>query len=60
MLGLNEAAGGHEVFAQLVLTRIIEPTSKAGASQAALGPASPVLYDVPTLHFEADAGDRVP
>ena len=28
MLGLEEAAGGDEVFAQLVLARIIEPSSK--------------------------------
>lgn len=29
MLGFEEAAGGDEVFRQLVLARIIEPTSKA-------------------------------
>jgi hypothetical protein len=28
MLGFDEAAGGDEVFRQLVLSRIIEPTSK--------------------------------
>jgi Transposase DDE domain len=94
-LGLQEAAGGDEVFAQLVLARIIEPTSKldsarvlseagvlaasyatvkrrlpvfatetwreglaaACARQAALGPASLVLYDVSTLYFETDRGD---
>jgi hypothetical protein len=94
-LGLEEAAGGDEVFAQLVLARIIEPTSKldsarvlseagvlaasyatvkrrlpvfatetwreglaaACARQAALGPASLVLYDVSTLYFETDRGD---
>jgi hypothetical protein len=31
--------------------------SKACVAQAQLGPASLVLYDVSTLHFEADAGD---
>jgi len=31
--------------------------SKACATHAALGPASLVLYDVSTLHFETDAGD---
>ncbi len=82
-LGFDQAAGGDEVFRQLVLARIIEPTSKldslrvldevgmpsvsyrtmtrrlpiyakdswrdslaaACAKQAALGPASLVLYD---------------
>jgi hypothetical protein len=83
------------VFAQLVLARIIEPTSKLDSApvlseagvfaawyatvkrrlpvfatetwreglaaacvrQAALGPASLVLYDVSTLYFETDRGD---
>jgi transposase len=31
--------------------------AKACAQRAALGPASLVLYDVSTLHFEIDAGD---
>ncbi len=31
--------------------------SKACAAHARLGPASLVLYDVSTLHFETDAGD---
>ena len=31
--------------------------STACASYARLGPASLVLYDVTTLHFETDAGD---
>ena len=31
--------------------------SSACAARAALGPASLVLYDVSTLHFETDAGD---
>ena len=95
VLGFDEAAGADEVFRQLVLARIIEPTSKADslrvldetgvaaasyptlnrrlpvfaktvfrqalsqacAKHAALGPASLVLYDVSTLHFETDAGD---
>jgi Transposase DDE domain len=95
VLGLNEAAGGEEAFRQLVLARIIEPTSKADslrvieetgvapvsyptlnrrlpifakpafrqslstacASRARLGPASLLLYDVTTLHFETDASD---
>ena len=95
-LGLEEAAGGDEVFRQLVLARIIEPASKldslrvveeagaiapsyrtllrrlpvyaketwrqqlaaACAAHAGLGPASLVLYDVSTLYFETDAGDR--
>jgi hypothetical protein len=95
ILGFDEAAGGDEAFRQLVLARIIEPTSKidslrvieeagmvpvsyptlnrrlpvfakpafrqslstACASHARLGPASLVLYDVSTLHFETDAGD---
>jgi hypothetical protein len=95
VLGFDEAAAGDEAFRQLVLARIIEPTSKADslrvieeagvapvsyptlnrrlpvfakpgfrqalstacASHARLGPASLVLYDVTTLHFETDAGD---
>ena len=95
VLGFDEVTGGGEVFRQLVLARIIEPTSKADslrvieetgvtpvsyptlnrrlpvfakpgfrqdlsracASHARLGPASLVLYDVTTLHFETDAGD---
>jgi Transposase DDE domain len=95
VLGFEEAAGGDEAFRQLVLARIIEPTSKADslrvieeagvapvsyptlnrhlpvfakpgfrqalstacATHARLGPASLVLYDVTTLHFETDAGD---
>jgi hypothetical protein len=94
-VGFEEAAAGDEVFRQLVLARIIEPTSKADslrvidetgvapvtyptlnrrlpvfakpefrqslsaacAAHAQLGPASLVLYDVSTLHFETDAGD---
>ncbi|GAA0629610.1 IS1634-like element IS1549 family transposase [Sporichthya brevicatena] len=94
-LGFPAATGGDEVFRDLVLARIIEPTSKqdalrvldevgvpsasyatlkrrlpeyakdswrdglaaACAKHAALGPASLVLYDVSTLHFEVDAGD---
>ena len=97
-LGLDHAAGGDEVFRDLVLARIIEPTSKvdslrvlaetgidsvtyrtltrrlpgyakasfraalsaACTGHAGLGPASLVLYDVTTLYFETDAGDRVP
>jgi Transposase DDE domain len=95
ILGLDQAAGDDEVFRDLVLARIIEPTSKADslrvldetgvagpsyptlnrrlpvyakpgfrqalsrgcATHAALRPASLVLYDVSTLHFETDAGD---
>jgi hypothetical protein len=94
-VGFDEAAGGDEMFRDLVLARIIEPTSKldslrvlaevgiepvsyatlkrrlpvyaedcwrrglaaACAAHAALGPASLVLYDVSTLHFETDQGD---
>ena len=95
ILGLEDAAGGDEVFRHLVLARIIEPTSKqdslrvleeaglspvsyptlnrrlpayareewrqrlsaACAAHARLGPASLVLYDVSTLHYEAHQGD---
>ena len=95
VLGFDRGAGADDVFRQLVLARIIEPTSKADslrvlgetgvaapsystlnrrlpvyakpgfrqslstacAAHAALGPASLVLYDVSTLHFETDAGD---
>lgn len=94
-VGFDKAAAGDEAFRQLVLARIIEPTSKADslrvidetgvapvsyptlnrrlpvfakpefrqalsaacAAHAKLGPASLVLYDVSTLHFETDAGD---
>jgi hypothetical protein len=95
LLGFEQATDGDEVFRQLVLARIIEPTSKldslrvleeagmpppsyrtitrrlpvfaqaswrqrlaaACATQAGLGPASLVLYDVSTLYFENDAVD---
>ena len=33
VLGLEQAAGGDEVFAQLVLARIIEPTSKLDSAR---------------------------
>ena len=94
-LGFDRAAGGDDVFRDLVVARIIEPTSKADslrvlaetgvatvsyrtltrhlplfaapafaralsktcAAQAALGPASLVLYDVSTLYFETDKAD---
>lgn len=94
-LGLGETAGSDDVFRQLVLARIIEPTSKADmprvlaeagvgavsystikrrlpvyatdsfrddlaqvlASNARLGPAALVLYDVTTLYYEAHQGD---
>jgi hypothetical protein len=93
---LHTVVGGDEVFRQLVLARIIGPTSKldslrvleevgidpplyrtltrrlrvfatdawsqklakACARHAGLGPASLVLYDVTTLYFETDTGDR--
>jgi len=95
LLGFDQAVGGDVVFRDLVLARIIEPTSKqdslrvlaevgveamsyrtlnrrlpvyaeqkwrakiaaACAANAALGPASLVMYDVSTLYFETDAGD---
>ncbi|MCI0688956.1 MAG: IS1634 family transposase [Sporichthyaceae bacterium] len=94
-LGFDRATGGDDVFRQLVLARIIEPTSKedslrvltetglgppsyrtvkrrlavyaedswrrgvgaACARHASLGPASLVLFDVSTLHFETDRAD---
>lgn len=94
-LRLGETAGADDVFRQLVLARIIEPTSKADmprvlaeagvgavsyptikrrlpvfatdtfrddlarvlASNARLGPAALVLYDVTTLYYEAHQGD---
>jgi hypothetical protein len=37
--------------------RFRQALSTACATHAALGPASLVLYDVSTLHFETDAGD---
>jgi hypothetical protein len=95
VLGFDGALDGDEVFRDLGLARILEPTSKvdslrvfsetgveppayrtlkrglpvftkpavrqalstACAAHARLGPASLVLYDVSTLHFEIDAGD---
>lgn len=95
VLGFDRALDGDEVFRDLVLARIIEPTSKADslrvlaetgvdppayrtvkrrlpafakdavrqalskacATHAQLGPASLVLYDVSTLHFETDVAD---
>ena len=42
------------VFAKLEFRQAI---SAACAAHAQLGPASLVLYDVTTLHFETDAGD---
>ena len=94
-LGLGDVEGADDVFRQLVVARIIEPTSKldtprvleeAGvtsvsyptinrrlpvfatdtfrddlarvlASNADLGPAALVLYDVTTLYYEAHEGD---
>jgi hypothetical protein len=94
-LGFADATGGDEVFRDLVLARIIEPTSKQDslrvldevgvrpvsyptlnrrlpvyaqesfrqglaascAAHAGLGPATLVLYDVSTLHFETDKAD---
>lgn len=94
VLGLDWACGD-EVFQQLVLARVVEPTSKrdsirvldeigvpapsyptikrrlpvyatqewrqalaaACADHVGLGPATLVLYDVSTLHFETDEGD---
>jgi hypothetical protein len=94
VLGLDRACGD-EVFQQLVLARVVEPTSKldsirvldeigvpapsyptikrrlpvyatqewrqalaaACADHVRLGPATLVLYDVSTLHFETDEGD---
>jgi len=35
VLGFDKAAGGDEVFRQLVLARIIEPTSKADSLRIA-------------------------
>jgi Transposase DDE domain len=96
MLGFESVTKGDNVFRDLVLARIIEPTSKvdaarvltevgvepasyatikrrlpvhaqsswrqslatASAAHAGLGPASLVLFDVSTLYFETDAGDR--
>jgi hypothetical protein len=95
VLGFESVTKGDNVFRDLVLARIIEPTSKADslrvldetgvagpsyptlnrrlpvyakagfrqalstacAAHATLGPASLVLYDVTTLHFETDVGD---
>lgn len=94
-VGFPDATGRDEVFRDLVLGRIVEPTSKldslrvldeigvaaasyptlnrrlpvfakeswrrqlaaACAKNAALGPASLVLYDVTTLYFETHQGD---
>jgi len=94
-LGLGDVEGADDVFRQLVLARIIEPTSKVDmprvlaetgvdaasyatikrrlpvfatdtfrddlarvlASNADLGPAALVLYDVTTLYYEAHEGD---
>jgi hypothetical protein len=66
------ATGGDEVFRQLVLARLVEPTSKLDSIRvlAELGIGPPgyrtifrrllvplVLYDVTTLYFETDRGD---
>lgn len=94
-LGLGATIGADEVFRQLVLARIIEPTSKADTSRvldeagvssasystikrrlpvfatdsfrdvlarvlvsnAQLGPAALVLYDVTTRYYEVHEGD---
>jgi hypothetical protein len=37
VLGFDEAAGGDEVFRDLLLERIVEPTSKADSLQGARG-----------------------
>jgi hypothetical protein len=47
-LGLDAAAGGDEVFAQLVLARIIEPTSKLDSIRV-LGEAGVSAPSYPTL-----------
>ncbi len=45
VLGFDSAAGGDEVFAQLVLARIIEPTSKLDSARALEEPGvQPVSY----------------
>jgi hypothetical protein len=48
VLGLEEAAGADEVFRQLVLARVIEPTSKADSLRVldetgVIGPSYPTL-----------------
>lgn len=96
ILGFESATKADNVFRDLVLARIIEPTSKIDAERvlaevgvesasyatlkrrlpiyaqprwrqslatacawrAGLGPTSLVLFDVSTLYFETDAGDR--
>jgi hypothetical protein len=40
VLGLQDAAGGDEVFRQLVIARIIEPVSKVGATALAVAVAA--------------------
>lgn len=49
VLGLAEAAGGDEVFRQLVLARIIEPTSKLDSLRV-LGEAGIETVSYPTLN----------
>ena len=49
MLGLDDAAGGDEVFRHLVLARIIEPTSKQDSLRV-LGEAGVGTVSYPTLN----------
>ena len=58
-LGFDAAAGGDEVFRQLVLARIIEPTSKADSLRvlAEVGVAAP---SYPTLNRRLPCGCRDP
>ena len=58
-LGFDRAVGGDEVFRQLVLARIIEPTSKADSLRvlAEVGVAAP---SYPTLNRRLPCGCRDP
>src|SRR5437762_771121 len=58
VVGFDRAAGGDEVFRQLVLARIIEPTSKLDSSRVLeeVG-ADPPIYRTPTRRLPVFAKD---
>ena len=59
VLGLDEVAGGDEVFRQLVLARIIEPTSKADSLRV-IEETGVATVSYPTLNRRLLGGPSFP